>query len=197
MGRLVLWICRRSLRGIGRRSRNGMRLPWCCFDVSCFNLLVYAWKGLGDARNVLLVNNHGHSVLAMLSLRTIQPHGLCVVDHDSVCRCHGCGRRHRHISRAETSDVAVLCDGRTWVIECRLGDGMICGCELELNHVPLRSNEVVRIVGQTAVHASHSYYVDLDILSCKSLVFLLIARSIWSWTYPELRPRSGRKGRLL
>jgi len=35
--------------------------------------------------DLLLVDNHGHSVLAMLSLRAVQPHWGGVLDHDGVC----------------------------------------------------------------------------------------------------------------
>jgi hypothetical protein len=79
----------------------------------------------------------------MLALRTVDPHGRCCVNHDGVggCVCRACC--HRHEPRVEAGGVGVERNRLAWLIECGLGDGVVGGCELELNHISLCSDDVV------------------------------------------------------
>lgn len=71
-----------------------------------------------SGRNILDVDNHRHSTLAMLSLRTIQPDRRGVVDHNRICRRHLRCSSHRHESRKDTRCAwAVQSDGLAWLIE--------------------------------------------------------------------------------
>lgn len=53
-------------------------------------------KGRGNRESLLLVDNHCHTALAMLALRTINPHGVRVVDQDRVGRDGHVGRHDGH-----------------------------------------------------------------------------------------------------
>lgn len=86
--------------------------------------------------DILLVNDHGHSVLAMLGLRAVDPYWRRVVDHDGICwRCRG-RSRHRHEARVETRCAGLVQSDRlAWLGEGGLRDGVVVGRELELHHV--------------------------------------------------------------
>jgi len=88
-----------------------------------------------EGRCVLLVNDHRHSSLAMLSLGAVQPHGRGAVDHDGVGGCQSCCGCYGHESRKDTSHIGGQADGRAWRGERRLGDCVVCWGELELDHL--------------------------------------------------------------
>jgi hypothetical protein len=80
--------------------------------------LIWRGKEKGKGKDILDVNNHRHSKLAMLSLRTIQPDRRGVVDHNRICRRHLRCSSHRHESRKDTRCAwAVQSDGLAWLIE--------------------------------------------------------------------------------
>lgn len=113
-------------------------------------------------RDILDVNNHRHSILAMLSLRTIQPHWRRVVDHNGICRCRHLRSCHGHESRIDTHcPWAVQSEGLAWLIEGGLRDGVVGGRELELYHVSYCCDDAVGVVGQCAVRIA-----DLDDVDC-------------------------------
>lgn len=85
--------------------------------------------------SLLLVNDHGHASLTMLSLRAIQPHRCCAVNQHCICRCRCAGGGYRHETRVDTGDVGVLCDRLAGSIEGGLCDGVVVGCKLELDHI--------------------------------------------------------------
>ena len=94
--------------------------------------------------DLLLINHHRHTSLAMLSLRAIKPHGSSVINHNRICRCGRGSSCDRHETRVDSDSSSVHGNGLTWLIECRLCDGMVCGCELELYHFSDFGDEVVR-----------------------------------------------------
>jgi hypothetical protein len=84
---------------------------------------------------LLDVNDHSHSLLAMLCLGAVKPHGGCVVDQNSICGNRGSGGCDWHEARVDTSDVGVEGNRLAWVVESRLGDCVVIGRELELHHI--------------------------------------------------------------
>ena len=99
---------------------------------------------MNGLRNSLLVNDHGHSFLAMLGLRAVKPHRGSVIDHDGVCgnfsRC-GC---NWHKARIDAGDIGVEGNRLAWLVEGRLGDCVVCGRVLELNHISNSGDYFVR-----------------------------------------------------
>lgn len=71
----------------------------CCGADDALALGVFFGFG---GKDILLIDDHGHSVLAMLGLGAVDPYWRGVVDHDGICwRCHG-RSRYRHEARVET-----------------------------------------------------------------------------------------------
>lgn len=73
----------------------------------------------------------------MLALAAEHPHGLGVVNHDSVDRDHAhvCAGLNRLEARVHALHAGVdVGDGHAGVVEVGLSDGVVTGPELELNH---------------------------------------------------------------
>lgn len=98
----------------------------------------------------------------MLALRAVDPHGGRAVDHDGVGGRGGRGGGDGHEARVEASRVGVQRDGLARLVEGRLRDGVVGGCELELHHVALGGDEVVGEVGERAVGGADADNVDGD-----------------------------------
>jgi len=111
----------------------------------------------------VLINNHDHSLLAMASLRAINPNRSRVINRNSVCG-RGRGRgTDGHEAGVETNSARrVESDGLAGLCEGRLSDSVVVGRELELDHVAYRGFDVVGAVGEGAVcvadlHDVHDY----------------------------------------
>jgi len=98
---------------------------------------------LTEGESILLINNHRHPILAMLPLRTIQPHGRRIVNCNRISRRHRRRRSYRHEARVDTRCVTVHSDRLAWVIEGGLRDSVVGGRELELHHVTDGGDDVV------------------------------------------------------
>ena len=119
----------------------------------------YDIKGV---ENLLLVDHHGHSRLAMLGLRAVNPHGIGVIDQDGEgWNLSGIGG-NGHESGEDTGDGGVQGDGLAWVVEVGLRDGVVLWHELELHHVACSGDNVVRPVRQAAVRVADGDNVDVD-----------------------------------
>lgn len=91
----------------------------------------------------------------MWSLRTVEIHGLCVLDHDveSADRVRAVEHRCRNKPRVHCSRNCVLQWG-TWARRpSRLRDGVICEEELKLEHVARVCLHVVRGEYQGCINA--------------------------------------------
>ena len=98
--------------------------------------LLVRFFGKGGPRDLLLINHHNHPLLAMASLRAVEPDGRRVINHDCVCRCRGRGARYGHEARVETHCTrGVQRDRLAWLRKGGLCDGVVVGCELELHHI--------------------------------------------------------------
>ena len=87
--------------------------------------------------NLLLVDDHGHAVLAVLALAAVQPDRPGVVDHDGEDGdlAHGQAGSDGLEARVDSGDARVdRRDGRAGLLKRRLGDGVVSSAELELNH---------------------------------------------------------------
>jgi hypothetical protein len=82
----------------------------------CYALLATSLdlEGYGS---LLDVNDHRHSVLAMLSLGAVQPHWSCAVDLDGICRCLRGSGCYWHEAGVDTSDIRVEGDRLAWGVE--------------------------------------------------------------------------------
>jgi hypothetical protein len=87
--------------------------------------------------DLLFVDDHRHTALAVLSLAAEEPHGLLVLDGDGVGRNHALGHAggDRHVARVDALDARVdIPDWHTRVVESRLCDCVVSCPELELDH---------------------------------------------------------------
>lgn len=107
----------------------------------------------------------------MLALAAVDPDRLGVVDHDGEdgdLLLGGPGS-NGHVAGPDAGDGAVdLVDGRARVVKVGLRDGVVAGPELELDHGPRSSLDVVRVVLESGLtgHTSHGVLAngdDLDI----------------------------------
>ena len=62
---------------------------------------------LREKRSLLDINDHSHSILAVLSLGAVQPHGGCAVDQNGVCRGISGSSCNCHEAREDTGGVGV------------------------------------------------------------------------------------------
>lgn len=87
--------------------------------------------------NSLLVDDHGHSTLAVLGLAAVQPQGLLVLDFDGVSgdHAHGHAGLDRHVTRVDALNARVdVANRNTRVVKGGLCDGVVSCPELELHH---------------------------------------------------------------
>lgn len=101
--------------------------------------------------HLLFVYHHHHTILAVATLRAVEPHRVCIGDHNGIGRdeTHGftCGYRLE-----TTVDACVICehgDRHARLVETRLCHCMITSSELELDHVSLRSLDIVGAKGES------------------------------------------------
>lgn len=107
----------------------------------------------------------------MLGLAAEDPDGLGVVDHDGEDGdlVLGGPGSNGHEAGPDAGNGAVdLVNRRARVVKVGLGDGVVTGPELELDHGPRSSLDVVGVVleGRLTGHASHGVLAhgdDLDI----------------------------------
>jgi hypothetical protein len=85
--------------------------------------------------NSLLVDDHGHSALAVLGSRAVDPHGHVVGHSDHEGGNVLSARCDVRVSGEETGRVGVLADGSARVVEVGLHNAVVAGAELELDHV--------------------------------------------------------------
>jgi len=96
----------------------------------------------------------------MLALGAVEPHRLCVLDHDSVGgRVSGCGR-DGHEARVDTGDVGVHGNRLARLVEGGLCDGVICRRKLKLHHVAFSRGKRVRGVLEGSICAAD--FDDMD-----------------------------------
>lgn len=93
--------------------------------------------------SLLLVDDHGHTSLAMLALRAVEPQRSRAIDENGVCGSHDGVGCDWHEARVKTSGVGEGVYGVAWLVEGGLCDGVVCWCELELYHI---SNGCYQIV---------------------------------------------------
>jgi hypothetical protein len=125
-------------------------------DILLLLFLIEKWDG--KDKGSLLVDDHGHSGLAMLGFRTVDPHWFCVVDEDGVgWDGHVCGGDGHEAGEDAGYVGAVHADRLAGVVEVGLRDGVVLGHELELYHVTLGSGDVVGAVGEGTVGVAHRY----------------------------------------
>lgn len=122
---------------------------------------------------LLLVDNHNHTRLAVTTLCAVDPKRVGIVDLNGVCGnlAHRGTRRHRHVARVETGDVAH--DGvnrRAGLVKSRLRHGVVACHKLELHHVAGGRRDGTRGVDQRVVGCADSD--DLDPLCCTEIVVL-------------------------
>lgn len=97
----------------------------------------------------------------MLPLTAVQPHGRGVVDHDGVRGCRGSRERGGHEARVDALDGrGDVLDGRAGRVKGRLRDGVVGGCELELDHVAYSGFQIVGREGEGAVERADADDVD-------------------------------------
>lgn len=97
----------------------------------------------GHGLNLLLVDHHGHSTLAMLALGAVEPHRGRGIDCDGIGRDRSSISLHTHEAGVDASEVGVRGKRLAGLIEGRLSDGVVCWGELELNHVTHSGDDVV------------------------------------------------------
>jgi hypothetical protein len=116
------------------------------------------------ARSVLLIDDQGHSGLAVSCLRAIDPQWFCIVDEDSV----GGDRRSRSVDGHETGedacDVRVHGDRLAGVVEGRLCDGVVLWHELKLDHVSNCRGDVVGRVDIGAIGVANGDDMDIYLI---------------------------------
>lgn len=102
--------------------------------------------------NILLVDDHGHTLLTVRSSGTVEPERCGIVDHDGIggdLELLGAGSRG-HGARVDTGDAAVgLVDRSADTVEVGLSDGVCASPELELNHVARSGLDLLRPVLET------------------------------------------------
>lgn len=107
----------------------------------------------------------------MLGLAAENPDGLGVIDHDGEDGdlVLGGASSNRHEAGPDTSDRAVdLGNGRAGMVKVGLGDSVVAGPELELNHGSGSSLDVVGVVLESGLtgHTGHGVLTngdDLDV----------------------------------
>ena len=121
-----------------------------------------------EEMSLLLVDDHGHSTLAMLALGAVKPHRSGVIDFNGPYRRGCCAGGDRHEARVDTRCIGVEGNGLARVIEVRLSDGVICGRKLKLYHISFSCDYRVGRVCESSVGVS-----DLDNMdggSCRAFV---------------------------
>lgn len=111
-------------------------------------------------RHSLLVDNHGHSAGAVLSLAAENPDGLGIVDHDGEdgdLLLGGTGSNWHEAGPDASNGAVDLGDGSAGVVKVGLGDSVVASPELELNHGSDSSLDVVGVVLESRLtgHTGH------------------------------------------
>lgn len=113
-------------------------------------------KAEGKRQNLLLVNDHHHTVLAVLALGAVQPHGGGALDLDGEDGdlALGGGGGDGLVSGVDALGGGVdVLDGDARVVEGGLDNGVVAAAELELDHgadggVDLVGEELEGVVGR-------------------------------------------------
>lgn len=138
---------------------------------------------------VLLVDDHDHAGLTVLSLGAIQPHGSGSLNLHGVDRCIGIRGIDGLESRVKASHVRHdVVDWHTWRIKGRLHDAVIFGPELKLDHISDSSLEVVWGEGQGAIVTSNANNVN-GLLGLAVDCHMLV---IWSCCAEQVSAYPGR-----
>ena len=93
---------------------------------------------------LLLIDDHCHSILAMLSLGAVEPHRSGVVDDNGVCGSL-CGISfYWHEAREDTSDGRVRGNRLAWAVKDGLSNSVVCSSsKVELDPISNSSYDVV------------------------------------------------------
>jgi hypothetical protein len=161
-GRLTVDLAARALKFASVRVALAVGLKTIALDFFPYSKVC---KG-----NLLDVNDHSHSILAMLSLGAVKPHGCRVVDQNGICRSLGGSCCNRHEAREDTGNVGVQGDRLARSIEGRLSDCVVCGRELELHHISHCGCDRVGRVCEGSICVS-----DLDNVDCGSCCFIAVS----------------------
>lgn len=118
-------------------------------------------------RSSLLIDDHGHALLAMGALRAVDPDRSEVLDGNSVRGSVGSVSSDGHEARVEAGDIAVHADGLARLVEGGLSNGVVSCGELELHHISHGSLQVVGGEAEAAGLGANGDDVDIGVLRCE------------------------------